>query len=177
MNAKLRIVSRATGNSVNLDRLARMRPYDLQQLHRKIFGSDLSSGNSEQARRRIAWQIQADREGGLPESARQHALEIAREAGLRIRARTGTRRADGLPPPHATVTGIVSDHDPRLPMPGSVILKEYHGRNILVQVLDGGFEYDGRRFTSLSAIAREITGTKWNGLAFFGLAKGSARGR
>jgi hypothetical protein len=178
MKAKLRIVSRAAGDSVNLDRLARMRPHELQQLHRKTFGSDLPSWNSEKARRRIAWQIQADREGGLPESARQHALEIAREAGLRIRARTGTRRrADGLPPPHATVTGIISDHDPRLPMPGSVIVKEYHGRNILVQVLDGWFEYDGRRFTSLSAIATEIAGTKWNGLAFFGLAKGRARGR
>jgi hypothetical protein len=178
MKAKLRIVSRADGDSINLDRLARIRPHELQQLYRKMFGADLSSWNSEQARRRIAWQIQADREGGLPESARQHALEIAREAGLRIRARTGTRRrADGIPLPHATVTGIVSDHDPRLPMPGSVIVKEYHDRNILVQVLDGGFEYDGRRFTSLSAIATEITGTKWNGLAFFGLAKGNARGR
>jgi len=62
-------------------------------------------------------------------------------------------------------------------MPGSVIVKEYRGRTILVQILDDGFECDGRRFTSLSAVAREITGTRWNGLLFFGLAKGSARGR
>jgi hypothetical protein len=178
MKANLRIVSRAAGDSINLDRLARMRPHELQQLHRKMFGADLPSWNSEQARRRIAWQIQADREGGLPESARQHALEIAREASLRIRARTGTRRrTDGFPAPHATVTGIVSDHDPRLPMPGSVIVKEHRGRAILVYVLDEGFDYDGHHFASLSAIAREITGTKWNGLAFFGLAKGKARGR
>jgi Protein of unknown function (DUF2924) len=176
MNAKLRIVSRESGEPVNLDRLARMRPHELQQLHRKIFGSDLPSRNSEQARRRIAWQVQATREGGLPESARQHALGIAREAGLRIRARTGAKqRKDDLP--HATVTGIVSNHDPRLPMPGTVIVKEYRGRTILVHALDEGFEYDGRRFTSLSAIATEITGTKWNGLLFFGLAKARDRGR
>ena len=61
MKAKLRIVSRADGDSINLDRLARIRPHELQQLYRKMFGADLSSWNSEQARRRIAWQIQADR--------------------------------------------------------------------------------------------------------------------
>ena len=47
----------------------------------------------------------------------------------------------------------------------------------MVQVLDAGFEYEGRRFGSLSAIAKAITGTKWNGLVFFGLAKGRARVR
>jgi Protein of unknown function (DUF2924) len=46
----------------------------------------------------------------------------------------------------------------------------------MVRVLDDGFEYDGRRFSSLSAIAKEITGTKWNGFLFFGLAKESKRG-
>jgi len=41
----------------------------------------------------------------------------------------------------------------------------------------GGFEYRGRRYRSLSAIAREITGTRWNGPRFFGLrsAKGAAQ--
>jgi len=176
MNAKLRIVRRAH-DPIDLDRLARMQPHELQQLHRKMFGSDVPSGNSEQARRRIAWHVQSEMEGGLAESTRLHALGIAREARLRIRARTGAKRRGGLPLPHATVTGIVSDHDPRVPMPGSVIVKEYRGRTILVHVLDDRFECDGKRFNSLSAIAREITGTRWNGLLFFGLAKGSARGR
>ena len=39
----------------------------------------------------------------------------------------------------------------------------------MVKVLDNGFEYEDRRFTSLSTIAGEITGTRWNGFAFFGL--------
>ena len=178
MNAKLRIVSRAAGDSVDLDRLGRRRLDELRQLYRKMFGPDSSVSNGEQARRRIAWHIQAEREGGLPGSARQHALEIAREAGLRIRARIAKRQySDGVPPAHSTVTGIVSDHDPRLPMPGTAIVKQYRGRSILVHVLDDGFEYDGRRFGSLSAIAREITGTRWNGLLFFGLAKGKGNGR
>jgi hypothetical protein len=77
----------------------------------------------------------------------------------------------------AKVTGLISNHDPRLPMPGSVLVKEYRGRTIVVHVFDSGFECDGRRFSSLSAIAKEITGTKWNGMLFFGLTKGRARGR
>jgi Protein of unknown function (DUF2924) len=174
MNAKLQLVSRAR-ETVDLARLARMKPDQLRQLHRKIFDRDVPSGNSEQARRRIAWHVQAQREGGLPESARQHALAIAREADIRIRARGNAKRGDALR--HVSVTAIVSDHDPRLPMPGSVLVKEYRGQTISVHVLDNGFEWNARRFTSLSAIAKEITGTKWNGLLFFGLAKGRARGR
>ncbi len=51
-------------------------------------------------------------------------------------------------------------------------MKQYKGRTHVVQVLDDGrFAYDDRRYTSLSAIAREITGTKWNGLLFFGLTE------
>jgi hypothetical protein len=61
-------------------------------------------------------------------------------------------------------------------MPGSVLVKEHKGRTIIVHVLDSGFEYDGKRFTSLSAVATAITGTKWNGMLFFGLTKERARG-
>ena len=40
-----------------------------------------------------------------------------------------------------------------------------------MQVVAGGFEYEGQRYRSLSAVARQVTGTRWNGLVFFGLAK------
>ena len=171
MNANLRVVSRT--EPVDLDRLARMHPDGLQRLHQRLFGCAVHSGNSELARRRIAWYVQSEREGGLPESARQHALAIAKEASLRIHVRHGSAG----PLPHATVTGIVSDHDPRIPMPGSILIREHRGKTVLVRVLDAGFEYDGRRFASLSSIAKGITGTKWNGFLFFGLVKESRGGR
>jgi hypothetical protein len=60
-------------------------------------------------------------------------------------------------------------------MPGSLIVKKYKADTIVVKVLDDGFEYDRRRFSSLSAIANEITGTRWNGFAFFGLEKEARR--
>jgi len=56
-------------------------------------------------------------------------------------------------------------------MPGSLIVREFKNRSIVVTVLDAGFEWEGKRYGSLSAIAQEVTGTKWNGFAFFGLAK------
>jgi len=172
MNTRLQVVT--PGEIVNLDGLARMRSVELQRLHLKLFGCAVSSGNSELARRRIARYVQSEREGGLPESARERALAIAKEASLRIHVRRGSVDSALR---NATVTGIVSDHDSRLPMPGSIIVKEYRGKTLVVRVLDDGFECGGGRFASLSAIAKEITGTKWNGFLFFGLAKAGKRGR
>jgi hypothetical protein len=132
------------------------------------------SGSYEHARRRIAWQVQAESEGGLPDSARQYALAIARDSHLRVN--TGARsRPGGQPMQHAATTHIAGQ-DSRLPMPGSVIVKEYKRRTLLVKVLEDGFEWDGRKFTSLSAVAMSVTGTRWNGFSFFGLAKERQRG-
>ena len=172
MNPRLHVLARA--ETVDLDRLARMQPAELQRLHLKLFGRTVRSGNSELARRRIAWHVQAEAEGGVPESARKRALAIAKQASLRIQLR---RRVTDSAHKSVTVAEIVSDHDSRLPMPGSIIVKEHRGKTLLVRVLDRGFEYDGRRFASLSAIAADITGTKWNGFLFFGLAKEPRRGR
>ena len=64
--------------------------------------------------------------------------------------------------------------DPRIPRPGVVLSRPYHGQEIRVTVLEEGFEWNGRRFRSLSALAREVTGQRWNGLLFFGLTKGKS---
>lgn len=172
MNARLPVRLRA--ETVELERLARMRPAELQRLYRKLFGCGVPSGNSELARRRIAWHVQAEREGGVPDSARQRALAIAKGSNLRIRLRHGG--VDSAPR-NATVTEIISDQDSRLPMPGSIIVKEHRGKTLMIHVLDAGFEYDGRRFASLSAIAKDITGIRWNGFVFFNLARESKHGR
>jgi hypothetical protein len=61
--------------------------------------------------------------------------------------------------------------DPRLPAPGTVLIRQYHGREIRVLVLDDGFEWDGRHFRSLSEAARHVTGSRWNGRLFWGLTE------
>jgi len=61
--------------------------------------------------------------------------------------------------------------------PGATLLRDWAGRTWRVEVIaDGSFEWDGRRWRSLSAIAREITGTSRNGPAFFGLRGGGSHG-
>ena len=78
-------------------------------------------------------------------------------AGGRVRGATG-RASPGM--------------DPRLPPVGTTILREYRGRTYGVRVLDGGFAYKGRRYGSLTAVAREITGYRTiNGFDFFNLNK------
>lgn len=59
----------------------------------------------------------------------------------------------------------------RLPPIGSFIRRTYHGREIAVRVLDSGFEYEGKQFRSLGAIAKAVTGAHWNGNLFFGFVK------
>lgn len=159
-----------------VQRIARLDLPELRALHRELFGFDHPMPNTEHLRRKLAWQVQAKAEGGLPESARQRALAIARDTRLRLR--NGGRSAWSDSASRHTVTAaLASTHDSRLPLPGSLLVKEFKGRTLIVTVLVDGFEYDGRRFTSLSAVAREITGTRWNGFLFFGLNKEAVRAR
>jgi hypothetical protein len=57
------------------------------------------------------------------------------------------------------------------PFPARCWSREWKGRTILVEVLAKGFRYESRPYSSFSAIAVAITGTRWNGLAFFGLTR------
>lgn len=59
--------------------------------------------------------------------------------------------------------------DRRLPIPGTVITKEYKGISLQVKVLETGFEYNNKVYKSLTAIAKEVTGAHWNGYLFFNL--------
>jgi hypothetical protein len=55
------------------------------------------------------------------------------------------------------------------PITGTKLIRAHQGVEHVVTVCDDGFEYEGRPYQSLSAIARAITGTRWNGWTFFGL--------
>jgi len=61
--------------------------------------------------------------------------------------------------------------DYRLPIPGTTIHKEHKNQTHVILVLKDNFEYKQRRYKSLSAIAKKITGSHWNGYGFFGLEK------
>jgi hypothetical protein len=59
-------------------------------------------------------------------------------------------------------------------MPGTLLTRKYKGETIQVKVCQDGFEFEGERFKSLSAVAKRVTGTHWNGFHFFGLTKKQA---
>ncbi len=157
--------------------LPKMNAQQLQAVHRELFGAEHAIANCQHLRRKIAWHLQAAEEGGLPESVRQYAIAIARGTELRSRiSENASRRQAGVAPDEASVTSTaIQNRDARLPMPGSLIVKKYKADTHVVKVLDKGFEYEGRRFASLSAIAGKITGTRWNGYAFFDIEKEARR--
>lgn len=72
---------------------------------------------------------------------------------------------------------VRSAGDERLPKPGTILEREHDGKTHRVEVMKDGFRYQGRRYTSLSSIARDITGAIWNGFAFFGLVPPAAASR
>ena len=150
-----------------IEQLRSLTVNGLLEKYREIFGEDSRSGNKDYLYRRIAWRLQANAEGDLSERARRRALEIANDADLRVRAPKATVGSDAKK--RTTVTAIGGARDPRLPQPGTLLTREFKGRVHVVKVLDDGFEYDGRQYRSLSKIATEIAGTRWNGFVFFAL--------
>jgi len=107
----------------------------------KAFGPDL-------LRRSIAHRIQERAYGGLSASTRRILDQLVKAAAARPDARLEL---------------------PRRIKPGSELVRTWNRRTYRVMVLENGFAYDGKTFTSLSEIATLITGTKWNGPRFFGL--------
>jgi DUF2924 family protein len=145
--------------------LWRMQTAELRARYREVFGDESTTAHKQHLVRRIAWRLQAQAHGDLSERARRRALEVADDADLR-----STVPASFLEkPPRRSLM------DRRLPAPGTLLTRFYQGRTIEVKVLADGFECDGVRYKSLSAVARAATGTRWNGLVFFGLVKRSER--
>ena len=154
-----------------IEELRRLKIGALRVKYREVFGEESRSGNKQFLFRRIAWRIQSKAEGGLSERACRRALEIADEADLRIRAPEGFFAGTTSDNAGSSADRTKPRRDWRLPVPGAVLTRQFGNRRIAVTVLEDGFEYQSRRYRSLSAIAREVTGTRWNGLSFFGLTE------
>ena len=156
--------------------LSGMTAGELRERYRHVFGEESRSCNKDFLRKRIAWRIQALAEGDLSERARRRAQEIANDADLRRRAPRLSNKVGMVENAARSVSGTLSPgRDSRLPARGTLLHREFNGRQIVVTVLNVGFEFEGRKYKSLSAIALEVTGAKWNGFLFFGLSKTGKR--
>jgi len=154
--------------------LSRMTPAQLREKYAAVYGEPTVTKNRTWLVRRIAWRLQALAEGDLSERAKARAAELARDADLRV-----------IPPreKNSTVTATTGrtatrevpvSTDGRLPPAGSVITRQYKGTQVQVKVLSEGFEYEGLRYASLSAVAKAVTGSHCNGFHFFRLNKAGA---
>jgi len=149
-------------NLPDIEALGRQTVAQLKAKYRELFGQESRSNHKQFLMRRVAWRLQAIAEGDLSERARQRALTLAQDADLRLTAPPSPPPAPTGPPPRY--------RDPRLPSPGTVLTRNFQGKILTVDVLEEGFRYEDRVYRSLSAVARQISGSQWNGFLFFGRA-------
>jgi hypothetical protein len=142
--------------------LAGMSTGQLCERYAALFGEPVRTRHKTYLIRKIAWRLQAMAEGDHSERARRRAEELADDADVRDMP----PRTD---PPSPTVQIKASVADPRMPRPGTALVQKYKGRQVRVLVLADGFEYEGERYGSISAVAYAITGTHCNGFRFFRL--------
>jgi len=144
---------------------SRMTASELARRYAELFGEATRTRHRTYLIRKIAWKLQALVEGDLSERARRRAQELARGTELRVMPQ---KPADATQPATVVQHAAVAT-DERLPAPGTAIVRQYKGRTLQVLVLPDGFEFEGRRYPSLSAVAKAITGSHINGYRFFRL--------
>ena len=159
-------------------KLAALQQMGVTQLRAKyleVFGEPTHSGNRQYLFKKVAWRIQSLAEGGLSERARCRAEELARDCDIRTTVPKAPAATPGMAQRTVTLSMPTGDGRDRLPIPGTVLTRNYKGRHVAVTVIDDGtFDHDGQTYRSLSAIAKAVTGSHWNGYLFFGLTtKGS----
>ncbi len=133
----------------------------LEDRWRALFGTDPPACQRRFLVKRLAYRLQELAYGGLSEAARTRMEEIAQEAGFDEEASLPGRSRRGAQRKRA------------LPVAGTRLVRVWDDRRYEVTVTATGFEFEGRPYRSLSAIANTITGTHWNGRVFFGLRAGS----
>ncbi len=146
------------------DEIAALRAMQVPELverYEALFGEPPRVKHRDWLWRRIAWKIQEQRFGGLSTVAKRKLDELIAELEIPLtredrtaRGRVGRPARSGDPPA------------------GTTLSRTWHGQEIrTTAVVEGGWEYNGVVYRSLSAVAKAVTGAHWNGRLFFGLTK------
>ncbi|MGB7408828.1 MAG: DUF2924 domain-containing protein [Pontixanthobacter sp.] len=136
------------GKQVSLAKLEEFSPAELKKEWARRFDTPTPNISGALLRLGLGYKLQEQKLGGL-----------SREARSLLRRHVKAAAAAVSPPP------------PRKLTPGTRLVRDWHGTGHAVTVLEKGFEYQGTTWRSLSAIAKAITGTHWNGPRFFGLTE------
>jgi hypothetical protein len=129
---------------------------ELKVRWRALYAGEPPRFNRQFLIKRLAYRIQELAYGGLSDDDRARMDQVLDEQGFNdIGVKLGGGKAGPVDRPIA----------------GTLLVREWQGQRHEVIVLTNGFEYRGRPYRSLTAVARDITGTAWNGLVFFGLRR------
>jgi hypothetical protein len=133
-----------------LDRLTMLSSTELRAEWQRVHKQPAPAFSPDLLARGIAHHLQERRHGGLPTATRRHIERLVRQLGR---------------------TGEVAAERNVVLKAGTRLMRDWQGRTHHVLVVDDGFLFEDRRYTSLSAIAATITGAKWSGPRFFGLKR------
>jgi hypothetical protein len=122
---------------------------ELRALWKELFGQEPPVLGRRYLEDRLAYRVQELHFGGLSDRARRKLDRLADQ----IEPKATRRR------------------DPGRPIAGTQLRREWRGVEHVVTVREHDFEYEGRFYRSLSAVAREIAGSRWNGWTFFGIRR------
>ena len=152
----------------NLTQIMELKEKSLNELkakYEKLFpGQQAPSNNQVFLWRKIAYRIQELEYGGIPAESQSKIEQLIQQYDP---INNKALRPDAAPENRPKKSRL--NRDKRLPIPGTVIIKEYKGIKLEVKVLESGFKYHNKAYKSLTAIAKEITGAHWNGYLFFNL--------
>ncbi len=130
--------------------LKRMTVVELKTKWTSLFGAPAPNNSRSNLELRLGYRIQELTLGGLSRETRRTLDLLADEIEGRIARKS-----------------IITDS--RNPVVGTRLIREWDGMEHTVTVMKDGFDLQGQKFKSLSAVAKAITGTQWNGYRFFGL--------
>jgi hypothetical protein len=136
--------------SRGLEALSDLSPDELRKEWRRLYRSQPPRLSRDLLIRAIAYRIQELRYGGLSKATSRKLAALMQAQGSG--AETATNGAQRI-------------------RAGARLVREWNGRTHMVTVEEEGFTYAGRNYRSVTAIAREITGARWSGPRFFGLAR------
>jgi hypothetical protein len=124
-----------------------MSTHELKTLWQTLYTTEPPPFNTAYFKTRLAYRLQELAFGGLGEEVNLHLEQLA---------------SGQMPMPTS---------DPDMPMEGTCLIREWKGAEHRVTVMATGYAYQGCLYKSLSAVARKITGSRWNGPLFFGLRR------
>lgn len=134
---------------------------ELLKRYKELYGEDATGTHRTYLWRKVAYKLQETEHGELSVKAKNRLKALIEEYD--------PINNKALRPNKPVTHQQLPLKDKRLPIPGTVITKEYKDTNYQVKVLEKGFEYNGKIYKTLSAIAKEITKAHWNGYLFFNL--------